>query len=448
MRPFRRLLARLAAAVAPALAVAAPAAKADAPLELGLPAPRKVVLANGLRVILMEDRSAPVVAVQVWYHVGSKDEVVGKRGLAHLFEHLMFRGTAKHGPGEFDRRLDEVGGENNAFTSEDVTAYHETLPAEHLPLALALEADRMRGLTLRPEIVDREREVVKEEKRLRLDNDPMGRTFEAFLESAFETHPYRWTPAGTIEDLDTVTTEEAKAFYDRYYRPNNAVLVVVGAFDPDRALETIERAFGPIPPGPKVERKIAPEPAQRGLREKTVRLATQLPVMIGGYKIPAISHPDLPALEVLGRVLSVGQSSRMHRNLVKGKRLAVFAGGDADAREDPGLFLVYAGFLPDQKPEAVRGALLAEVERVASGGIDARELTKAKNQLAAEHVFGLDTAEGKADELGEAELLLGGYERFLDGPKRYDAVTAAAVRDAARRYLRRENLTLVTLLPE
>ena len=410
--------------------------------------PTKATLENGLRVIVMEDHSAPLVAVQVWYHVGSKNEVVGKRGLAHMFEHLMFKGTARTAPEEFTRRIDEVGGEDNAFTSEDVTVYHERMPAEHLELALWLEADRMRGLKVTEAALATEREVVKEEKRLRLENDPIGRTLEAFRALAWTKHPYAWTPAGTIEDLDSLTVADAKAFYDRWYQPNNAVLVICGDVDTKEAMSKVKKYFGPVPAGPAPARDIAPEPVQTELRAKTLTLPTQLPVLVGGYKIPARAHADTPALEVLSVILSAGQSSRLYAELVQDRGLAVFAGGGTDASEDPGLFMVYAAFLPDVSPKKLEAALLEQIDAVAAKGVDAREMQKAKNQLTAGYVFSLDTADGKADALGDAELLEGSYERFLEGAARYEKVTAEDVQRVAKTWLTRSTLTLVTLMPE
>lgn len=409
--------------------------------------PVEETLPNGLRVLVMEDHSAPVVSVQVWYHVGSKNEVPGLRGLAHLFEHLMFKGTRHVAPEEFSARIDAVGGADNAFTSEDVTGYHEVLPASRLDLALWMEADRMRGLKLTEATIATEREVVKEEKRLRMDNDPMGRMFEQFLALAWTKHPYAWTPAGTLEDLDRVTLADAQAFYDRWYQPSNAVLVIVGDVEASDALASARTHFAHVPAGTHPVANTPAEPPQTALREKSLVVPAELPVLLGGYKIPARAHADTEALEVLGRILSDGQASRLHRALVRDQKLALYAGGGVEGSEDPGLFLLYAAFLPEVEPARVKDALLAEVERIAASGVDAAELAKAKSQLTAGHVFGLDTVEGKADALGEAELLEGGWETFLDGATRYESVTAADVQRVARTYLVRERLTLVTLTP-
>jgi zinc protease len=278
----------------------------------------------------------------------------------------------------------------------------------------------------------------------------MGKTLEQFLALAWTKHPYAWTPAGTLADLDSITLAEAQAFYDRWYQPNNAVLVISGDVETERAMALVRKHFARVKAGVKPVATIEPEPPQTALRETTVRFDTELPVIIGGYKIPEQAHADTAALEVLGQILSAGQTSRLYRTLVRDAKIAVFAGGGTEGNEDPGLFLIYAGFLPTGPADdgaIVRKALLDEVEKVAAAGVDARELAKAKSQLTAGHVFGLDTAEGKAFGLGNAELLEGGWQKFVDGATKYDRVTAADIQRVAKTYLTRERLTLVTMLP-
>ena len=418
-----------------------------APLTIALPEPTRVVLDDGLRVIVMEDHSTPVVAVQMWFHVGSKDDAPDAKGMAHLFEHLMFRGTAKYGPGKFDELLDGVGAHNNAETGEDTTAFVEQLPADQLDLALMLEADRMRNLAFDPKTFDPERKVVEEEHRQTWDDDPTARAYEAFRELAFTTSPYRWTPIGTIEDLEKITIADAKAFYDRFYQPNDAVLVVVGDEKTDEVIAKAKKWFAAVPRGKDPAPALPAEPPQTSERRRTVTLVTQLPLVFGGFHVPGPTSPDRAPLEVLSRILSAGQSSRMYRHLVKEKQLAVFAGGESDPMEDGGLFLVSAGLSPDAKPDAAAAALLGELDAVAKDGVTAHELEKAKNDLTSSHVFGLDTVEGKASSLGEAELLEGGYRAFLDEVNEYQAVTADQVQAVAKKYLVRSNLTLLTVTP-
>lgn len=420
---------------------------AGAPGFVMIERPVEATLPNGLRVLVMEDHTAPVVSVQIWYHVGSKNEVPGLRGLAHLFEHLMFKGTHRVAPEEYSARIDAIGGEDNAFTSEDVTGYHAVLPSSHLELALWLEADRMRGLKLSDATIATEREVVKEEKRLRLENDQMGRTFEEFLALAWTAHPYAWTPAGTLEDLDRVTLADAQAFYDRWYQPSNAVLVIVGDVKKKKALALARTHFSPVKAGPKPEPSIPVEPAQTAIRERTLARSTELPMILGGWKIPPRSHADTPALEILSSILLGGEGSRLYRALVREQNLAIWIGGGAEGAEDPGLFLVYAAFGEDVTPESVKASVFAEIARLVESGTNAKELDKAKRVLTASYVFGLDTVEGKADALADAELLEGGWRRFLSGAKRYDDVTSLDVERVAKMYLVPERLTLITLVP-
>jgi zinc protease len=406
-------------------------------------------LGNGLKVLFLAKHDAPVATVQIFYHVGSKDEHVGNRGVAHMFEHMMFKGSAHVPPEEHARLLKEVGGQVNAFTTEDVTVYHQTVPPSYVDFALELEAERMRNLRLFPSTVDSERKVVEEEKRLRIDNNPVGQAIEAFRALAYTIHPYRWTAAGTLEDLDRVTPADCQAFYDTFYRPNNATLVVVGDLDELAVRASVERHFGGLAAGPPVPRAYPIEPAQSTARTTTLVRDVNLPVIATGFHIPAASHPDVPALEVLATILSTGESSRLNQRLVRHDKLAVAAGGVAEVMEHPGLFIVYAAHLPSPEPGRaqgrIRAALLDEVARVRTQRVGAAELAKARNQLSAGHVFGLESCEGIARELGMAELVRGDWHRFLDATRAYARVTADDVERVARTYLVESNSTTVML---
>jgi zinc protease len=402
-------------------------------------------LANGLEVLFVADHKAPIATAQVFYHVGSKDEHVGIRGVAHMFEHMMFKGSAHVPPEQHSRLLKEVGGQVNAFTTEDLTAYHNTLPPSYLGFALKLEAERMRQLKLFPATVDSERKVVEEEKRLRVDNDPIGKAIERFRALAYVKHPYNWTPIGTIEDLEKVTPADCQRFYDSYYQPNNATLIVVGDVDEATVRRDVDEAFGAIPRGPEPPLAHAEEPPQAAARSATMAMEVQVPVTVGGYHIPRGSDPDLPALEVLSAILSAGESSRLNQRLVRHDHLAIAAGGMVEKLEDPGLFLVYAAYLPDRDPTKVEGALTEEIARVRNEPVTKDELDKAKNELAAGYVFGLQTVDGVATALGMAQYVEGDWRRFVEGATRYLAVTAADVQRVARKYLVETNLTRVTL---
>ena len=453
-RPTRRwvpVLARVTVLCA-ASALSGPPGRSLAATTLALAQPRPDVrewdLPNGLKVLFLADHKAPLATVQVFYHVGSKDEHVGNRGVAHMFEHMMFKGSTHVPPEDHARLLKEVGGQVNAFTTEDVTAFHQTVPPSVVDFAIKLEAERMRGLRLFPATVDSERRVVEEEKRLRIDNNPIGQAIERFRALAYTQHPYRWTAAGTLEDLERVRPEDCQAFYDKFYKPNNATLVVVGDVDEATVRRAVETHFGPLPRGAPPPRVTIEEPPQTSPRAATLTLDVSLPVMVGGYHIPGARDDDVPALEVLAAILSAGESSRLYRRLVRRDKLAVAAGGLAEVMEQSGLFIVYAAHLPGKDQDKIRLALSEEVARMRSSRVTAGELTKAKNQLSAGYLFGLESVDGIARELGLAQLVQGDWHRFLDGQKRYAAVTIADVQRVAARYLADHNLTLVTLTPK
>jgi len=425
--------------------------KAEKATPASVPAPRLEVktwsLSNGLQVLFLPDHKAPIATVQVFYHVGSKDEHVGIRGVAHMFEHLMFKGSTHVPPEEHARLLKEVGGSVNAFTTEDVTAYHDTVPPSYVGFALQLEAERMRNLKLFPTTIDSERHVVEEEKRLRVDNDPVGKAIERFRALAYTQHPYNWTAIGTIGDLEKVTPADCQRFYDTYYQPNNATLIIVGDLDEATARQLVEQHFGPIPRGPQPARAYPTEPPQTQPRTETMQLEVQIPVIVGGYHIPRAADSDIPALEVLATILSAGDSSRLTQRLVRHDHLAIAAGGVAEAMEDPGLFIVYAAYLPDKDGAKVQAALSEEIARVRDAPVATDELEKAKNDLSAGFIFGLETVDGIAQRLGLAQYVEGDWHRFIEGATRYLAVTADDVQRVAKKYLADTNFTRVTLVP-
>jgi zinc protease len=305
----------------------------------------------------------------------------------------------------------------------------------------------MRHLKLLPGTIRSERNVVLEEKRLRFDNDPIGHALAVFRGTAYRVHPYRWTAIGTAEDLERVTVADCQSFYDTYYQPNNATVVVVGDVRESEVRAQVEAAFGAVPRGPEPPRPDAKEPPQHEERSETLRLAVEVPVVIGGYHVPAARSPELSALSVLSVVLSAGDSSRLTRRLVRKEKLALAAGGVVQAMEDPGLFLVYALHLPDRDQAKVRGALLDEIARVRREEVSAPELHRARNQLAAADIYRLETVDGIATALGEAQYVEGDWRRFLDHAPRLLAVSAAEVQRVSRTYLEDSNLTVVGVLP-
>ncbi|MDW8141328.1 MAG: pitrilysin family protein [Candidatus Bipolaricaulota bacterium] len=408
----------------------------------------KFTLDNGLTVLVYQDNTAPVVSVNLLYRVGSRDEPTGKRGMAHLMEHMMFKGSKNIKSEEHSRLIDQAGGRDNAFTSDDVTGYWAMLPKEKLELALRLEAERMENLVLTQENLDSEREVVKEEWRVRLENQPVSKALDKFRDIAFAGTPYAKGPEGYMEDLDSITLEDLQNFYKTYYAPNNAVLVVAGDVEANSVLELVKKYFGAIPKGPTPSVLTVTPPSQSEMREESLQLAVQLPVIVGGYALPGIGHADQPALEVAGLILSGGQSARLYKSLVREQQISVGAGGFPLVFKDLGTMLIYAFFTPDKDPTQVKEALLKEIERLANDPIDEKELQKAKNQLTAQYIFGLDSISTVANGLARAEVIQGDYREFEKSKTRYDNITIADVQRVAQTYFKRENLTIVTLKPE
>jgi zinc protease len=439
-------LAGLLGALAAPAAGAGPApAKATAPLTL--PKVETWTLENGLTVFYLGVHDAPVVTVQVYYHVGSKDEPRDRRGSAHMFEHMMFKGTTHVPPEEHARMLDKLGGSSNAFTQWDVTGYHATVPRQYLDFAVQLEAERMRQLVFRPEMVDREREVVKEEKRMRVDNNPLGRAVETFFQMAFLKHPYAWTAAGFIEDLDALTPDDLKTFYDRYYQPNNAALIIVGDVSADEARAAAEKHFAPIPRGkaPPRPADAAAEPAQTQTRRDVAERPAQVGIVIVGFHIPEAKHPDMAALQVAASILADGESSRLYKRIVRKDKIGVAAAGQVLALEHPGLFFVYGAHLDGEQSAKVEKALLDEVARLGTTAVPARELEKAKNQLSARFVFGLESVEGLAERIGMSWITHGDGTAWLGELARLQAVGAADVQRVAKKYLVASNMTVLVV---
>jgi zinc protease len=423
------------------------AALAAAPKKTAMPPVKQWELPNGLKVIFVPDHKAPLVTVQVFYHAGAKDEPKGKRGMAHMFEHMMFKGSTHVPPEEHARFIQIVGGENNAFTQDDATGYHDTVPPSALEFTLKLEAERMRNLKLTQKTIDSERQVVEEELRLRVENNPIGKALKQELALAYKVHPYKVSPAGEKKDLDTVTPADCQKFYDEYYRPNNAVLIVVGDVEeaPIRAL--VAKYFGPLEKGPPPRHDAPKEPEQTEARAETLNIPVQLPVIIGAYHIPTGSDADIFPLMVLQQILSGGESSRLHQRLVRKEKTAVAAGGFVFAHEDPGLFLTFALYLPNMDVNKLKAALDEEIARVVSDKVEARELQKAKNQLAARAVYQRERVSGLASNIGIDWVVAHDPLRPFTAAQKYDAVTADDVLRVAKKYLTKTNLSMLTLTP-
>jgi predicted Zn-dependent peptidase len=346
---------------------------------------QRMQLPNGLTVILNQDRSTPIVNVQLWYHVGSKDEKPGRTGFAHFFEHLMFKGSKNVEPEQHTSIVASVGGQANAYTNEDTTVFWQTIPSQFLPLVLWMEADRMATLRIDQETFVREREVVKEERRMRIENQPYGRLNEIIYEQAFTVHPYRHPVIGSMEDLNSATLADVRDFYATYYVPSNVTVVISGDFDVTEATGLVSQYLGRVPKALKpVPRDIPKEPPQAKEKRAVVEDSVPLPAVVVAHHITYDGHPDAYPLHILAKVMSDGQSSRIYRKLVYDSGLALTAFGQANLIEHPNLFYVVAIVNPGQTPAAVEKALIAEIDRVKAEGVTARELQRSKNQFARE----------------------------------------------------------------
>src|SRR6476620_1660097 len=340
-------------------------------------------LPNGLTLVLSEDHSTPIVHLQLWYHVGSKNEKQGRTGFAHLFEHLMFKGSKNVQPEAHTSMIASIGGQSNAYTTDDETVFWETVPAQYLPLSLWLEADRMATLRIDKETFTNERDVVKEERRMRVDNQPYGRLNEIIYDQAFTVHPYKHATIGSMVDLEAASVDDVRDFYRTYYVPSNATLALVGDFDSAQAMQLITQYLGRVPKADReVPRDIPKEPAQTKEKRVTLQQPWPLPAVVVAYHVTKDGNPDSYPLHIAAKVLSDGQTSRIYRKLVYEKQLAVAAFGNANLIEDPNLFYAVAIVQPGHTPAEVTDALIAELGRLKAEPITAHELQRAKNQFA------------------------------------------------------------------
>jgi zinc protease len=404
-------------------------------------------LPNGMHVLLHEDHSAPVVSSYIFFRSGSRNETWGGTGIAHLFEHMMFNGGKKFGPGVFDDMIEGNGGSTNGFTMRDCTAYLNNFPLEALPIVLDLESDRMAHLALTPKNLEQERGIVMEERRLRIDNQVSGLMNEALYLHAFERSPYRWNTLGFMEDLKRITLAEARAYFHTYYAPNNATIVLAGDLQPGPTFALVERYFGKIPRRPPPPPVDAADPSQEGERRVIVKKNAELPAVLIGYHGVAVRDPDRPALDVLERVLSGGESARLHEDLVRAHEVATAVEANNSWGIDPDLFWFYAQARPGKTEAALEARIDAVLAAVAAKPVPDVELRKAKNQLRAELVRGLKTVSGKANQLGYFDAVFGDYRALFGLEAAWEAVTADDLRRVAARYLVSEKRTVVVLVP-
>jgi zinc protease len=413
----------------------------------GAPVVHRYRLGNGLRLLFLEDASAPVVSYYTWFDVGSRHERPGKTGLAHLFEHLMFNETETLKAGEFDRLLEESGAESNAATWVDWTHYYASLPADRFSLAVRLESERMARLVLREPQVASEKEVVANERRFRVDDDVEGAANEVLYKTAFIKHPYHWPTIGWMPDILGFTPGDCEAFYKTYYAPNNAVLVVVGDVREEQVLREVQAAYGALPPSSIPAEDAEAEPAQSDLREVTLKKPTANEKVMIGYHGPALGDADHVALTVLNEILFGGRASRAHRSMVIEKEIATEVRGWVSTFRDPGLYDLYAGAREGHTAQELIDALDAEILRARRDVVSDDELARAKARLELGLLQSLDNAAGKAEQLGFYETMLGDPAGTFRRLEQYRRVTASDLRKAARRYLG-DGRTIIRVLPD
>ncbi len=405
-------------------------------------------LANGLRVILSEDHSTPIVHISLVYHVGSKNERPGRTGFAHFFEHMMFKGSKNVEPESHTSIIAGVGGRSNAYTTEDETVFWQTLPAQYMPLVLWMEADRMATLRIDDEAFKREREVVKEERRMRIESQPYGRLSEIIYDHAFTTHPYKHPTIGSMADLEAATVEDVREFHRTFYVPENATLTLVGDFDTAQALQFVTQYFGRVAKAVRpVPRDIPQEPPQTREKRAVLEEAWPLPAVVVAYHITYDGHPDSYPLHITSKILSDGQSARIPRKLVYEKRLALTAFGTGNITEQPNLFYAVAIVQPGQSPEAAEKALIEEFEKLKQEAVSDVELQRAKNQFARDYIVGRESNQDKALQLSHAAVI---HNDITTADGEFDIftrVTTADVQRVARTYFNDSNRVVLHILP-
>jgi zinc protease len=459
---MRRLI--LAAAIASIISLYAPSSEPAAPARKTKPAPaaqkktraraievpfRVYTLKNGLKVILSEDHAAPTYSLNVTYNVGSRNEPAGKTGFAHLFEHMMFQGSENVGKGEHFIVISNNGGRMNGTTNADRTNYFETLPKNQLELGLFLEADRMRALNVTQENFDNQRQTVKEERRQSYDNRAYGLTGEVLLDLAYDNFAYKHSTIGSMDDLDRATVDDARKFYQTYYRPNDAVLSLVGDFEPAQALALIKKYFEPIPSGPPIPPVDMTEPAQKAERRKTIEDAfAQTPRIDIVYKIPRGNTPDWYALDVLGDVMSSGDSSRYYQLLVKDKEVATGVSAGPDERRGPSLFYLTVFARPGTDLAATEKLVYDEIEHLKKSPVAAWELEKVRMQSRRQRAQGLYSTQSRANQLSHYAVYFNDPNLINTVEAKIERIAPADLQRVARTYLKPSNRTVLITMPK
>ena len=416
----------------------------NAPISLEV---EKYSLKNGMTVLLHEDFRAPQVYHQLLIKTGSRHEVEGKTGLAHLFEHMMFRGTKKYTSEQYEEKLESMGAMNNAFTMRDYTAYHILLPSQDLETVLEMEAERLHSLRLTQSNLDKEKEVVKEERRMHTDNNP-NEFFEPMMNLVFPTHSYGRPIIGWMTDLETMSLEDCKQFYQAYYAPNNAILVLAGNFDKKKAKKWIQKYYGALKPSKSIIPPVYKEPAQTKAKKKLIKRAIQAPTLVFAYRGPKAGDKEAYSLDVLNQVLTRGESSRLHKLLVYQKKLALSVGGFYYELEEEGIFLVVVKMSPLGDLNQAQHLVLSEIKKTRSTNISDKERLKSSRMIMNDYVSVVKTLAGKARALSHYESYFGDYRQLFSSLTQYEKVTAQSIRKVAKLYLGDKQMSVVQLLPK
>lgn len=405
-------------------------------------------LKNGLHVILHQDNTTPIIAISSMYHVGSKDEEIGKTGFAHFFEHVASRKSENIPVGGFTEYVSEAGGARNASTNFDRTYYYELLPSNQLELGLWIESERMFNMVVDSGVVETQREVVKEEKRLRYDNQPYGTLLQETLKRSFDEHHYQWSPIGSMEDLDHASVQDFINFKNTYYIPNNAVLTIAGDIELEETKALVEKYFGEFGKGPKIKREKIVEPPLAKEKVDTVYDQVQLPAIVLSYRTPAIGTDDYYAMSMLNKILSDGASSRLNKAIVDKKQLALFSGAFNLANEDPCLFIIYSIANAGTDIQELKAAVQVEIDRMKEEIVPEKEFQKAINQMENDFISGNSTVAGIAQSLANYYLIRGNTNLINTELEKFLAVTPEDVKAAANTYLNDENRVFLYWLPK
>ena len=405
-------------------------------------------LDNGLKVLLLEDHALPNVSLYTFFRVGSRNERPGLTGVSHFIEHMMFNGTPKIGPGEFDRRMEFVGGANNAYTGDDMTAYLDWFPAAALEAMIAMEADRIQGASFDPQVFESERQVIASERRMAVENNNDSLLNENVRATAIMAHPYHWDVIGWMSDILGWKRDEVITYYRTYYAPSNAVLVLAGDFDGPKAMDLIKKYYGPIPKGTPPPAVTTVEPPQMGTKRVLIRKEAQAPSFLAVWHSPSAVSPEFFPLSILERALLNGESSRLYRRLVREEQLAIDVYGGAGETLDPQLFFIQVKPRPDADLDRIEAVIEEELAKVKSAGLTDAEFQKALNMIRSDFYFGQQSVNGRANALGQAELLYGGFEKIFERMNAYAAVKKDAIRETAAKIFTESNKTVGKLIPE